>query len=381
MTGGRLPPARVGLRLSRRARSLSSRLGHLHTLDAPDPAVCRSQTDLGSGVPTPGPNPARHSVFRSRCCCTRGRFGRTPAPRAVLALRKRNECLDISQLRRCPNFSEAVLAFALDNLHRRALSGGAVRDGPEACSCPLNLRPMARGISGRTWRRQCRSPWDNRYGAAGGPSGPETPSMRLDAQGVLSEFKAPPAEPETIDAFRDTRKEARAAATARRNFARIASASWKAGCTNATKCEPLRSVLKRTHRRVDDFEAKALALTRSFPCRPFEAARDRPIDDRNRAWLLGRAVRALSFLQENFLLAVIEGSAAPDRDPQKMYLSSSAGADGGFLQGKAEAETGNGTTPAGILLPGGASTSVLLAGRRARLRKRLVLLPPESWWG
>ena len=37
--------------------------------------------------------------------------------------------------------------------------------------------------------------------------------------------------------------------------------------------------------------------------------------------LLGRAVRALSFLQEDFLLAVIEGGAVPDRDPQKMYTS------------------------------------------------------------
>ena len=37
--------------------------------------------------------------------------------------------------------------------------------------------------------------------------------------------------------------------------------------------------------------------------------------------LLGRAVRALSFLQEDFLLAVVEGGTEPDRDPQKMYNS------------------------------------------------------------
>ena len=92
----------------------------------------------------------------------------------------------------------------------------------------------------------------------------------------------------------------------------------------------------------------------------------------------GRAIRALSFLQEDFLLGVIEGSAAPDRNPQKMYNSGSAGADGKFLQGNGEAEAGNLTTPAGILRPGGASARGFLTGRRVRLRKRPVLFPPEG---
>ena len=48
---------------------------------------------------------------------------------------------------------------------------------------------------------------------------------------------------------------------------------------------------------------------------------------------------------------------------------------------KGEAATRNLATPAGIPWPGDASAKGLRAGRRARIRKRLVLFPLESSWG